>query len=361
MSTISDVARVAGVSVATVSRALRGVSTVNPATRERVLRAAEELDYVASPTAASLASGRTRVIGIVTPFLTRWFFATVISAVEKTLREYGFHALLIDLEADSALRRRELTTQMLSKRADGLITVNVPLRDDELALLDKLGLPVVAIGNPVAGYPLVHIDDQAAVRTAVDHLVDLGHTRIGYVGSVPVEAEHRLVPWGRLTGFRATMAEHGLLVDERWVIPCDWSAQDAARQATALFLTDPAPTAVVAGSDEMAIGVMAAATESGRRVPEDLSVVGIDDFFLADVLRLTTIRQDVVAQGRTAAAMLLHQLLEHSQEPSPPLPQGLDDDHVLTMETQLVRRRTTSPLRGAVRSHPPLLGTPADR
>jgi LacI family transcriptional regulator, repressor for deo operon, udp, cdd, tsx, nupC, and nupG len=360
MSTISDVARAAGVSVATVSRALRGVSTVNPATRQRVLLAAEELDYVASPTAASLASGRTRVIGIVTPFLTRWFFSTVISAVEKTVREHAFHALLIDLEADTALRRRELTTQMLSKRADGLITVNVPLRDHELALLDKLALPVVAIGNPVPGRPLVHIDDQAAVQKAVDHLVDLGHTRIGYVGSVPVEAEHRLVPWGRLSGFRSAMADHGLHVDDHWVIPCDWSAQDAARQSTTLFLRDPAPTAVVAGSDEMAIGVMAAATESGRRVPEDLSVVGIDDFFLADVLRLTTVRQDVDAQGRAAATMLLHRLLDGSHEPAPPLPPGLEDG-VLTLDTQLVRRRTTSPLRGSVPAHPPLLGIPADR
>ncbi|MCE0487986.1 LacI family DNA-binding transcriptional regulator [Ornithinimicrobium sediminis] len=361
MSTISDVARAAGVSVATVSRALRGVSTVNPATRERVLRAATELDYVASPTAASLASGRTRVIGIVTPFLTRWFFATAISAIEKTLREYGFHALLVDLEADSALRRRELTNQMLSKRADGFITINVPLREDELALLDKLGLPVVAIGNPVAGYPLIHIDDQATVRTAVDHLVDLGHSHIGYVGAVPAEAEHRLVPWSRLTGFRAVMADHGLRVHEEWVIPCDWSAQDAARQAAALFLHDPAPTAVVAGSDEMAIGVMAAATESGHRVPEDLSVIGIDDFVLADVLRLTTVRQDVVAQGRAAATTLLHQLLSGSAEPSPALPAGMTSDGRLTLDTTLVKRRTTSRLRGTVSSHPPLLGTPADR
>jgi LacI family repressor for deo operon, udp, cdd, tsx, nupC, and nupG len=361
VSTISDVARAAGVSVATVSRALRGVNTVNPATRMRVLRAAEELDYVASPTAASLASGRTRVVGIVTPFLTRWFFSTVISAVEKALREYGFHAMLIDLEADSALRRRELTTQMLSKRADGLITVNVPLREHELELIERLGLPVVAIGNPVGDHPLIHIDDEAAVALALAHLVDLGHTRIGYVGAVPAEAEHRLVPWGRLTGFRDAMAGHGLRVREEWVVPCDWSAQDSARMSMGLFLTDHAPTAMVAGSDEMAIGVMAAAIESGRRVPEDLSVVGIDDFFLADVLHLTTVRQDVVAQGKAAAATLLHDLLARSPEPAPPLPAGLDADRVLTCPTTLVRRRTTAPLRGVVTAHPPLLGTPDNR
>lgn len=358
MNTISDVARVAGVSVATVSRALRGVSTVNPRTRLRVLQAAEELDYVASPTAASLASGRTRVVGIVTPFLTRWFFATAISAVEKKLREHGFHALLIDLEEDSMLRRRELTRQMLSKRVDGLIMINVQLRPAELALLEKLELPVVAIGNPVAGYPFIHIDDALTVRTAVDHLVDLGHTRIGYVGAVPNQAEHRLVPWKRLTGFREGMAAHGIPVQERWVITCDWSAQDAARQAEMLFCDDP-PTAVAAGSDEMAIGVMSLAITRGLRIPQDLSITGVDDYHLSDVIRLTTIRQDVTAQGRAAATTLLHKLLDGSAEPVPALPEGMTDDLLLCLDTRLVRRQTTSRLRHSTSESPPMLGTPA--
>src|SRR5688500_11349798 len=115
MSTITDVARAAGVSVATVSRALRGRDKVNPETRARVRRVAAELEYVASPTAASLASGRTRVIGVVAPFLTRWFFSTLVSGIEKTLREHGHHVLLFDLEDESYDRRMRLTQAMLSK------------------------------------------------------------------------------------------------------------------------------------------------------------------------------------------------------------------------------------------------------
>ncbi|MGB6020915.1 MAG: LacI family DNA-binding transcriptional regulator, partial [Ornithinimicrobium sp.] len=344
MSTISDVARAAGVSVATVSRALRGVSTVNAATRDRVLHAAEALDYVASPTAASLASGRTRVVGIVTPFLTRWFFANAVSAIEKTLREYGYHVLLIDLEADSALERRALTSQMLSKRVDGLITLNVPLRDEELALIQKLALPVVAIGNAVPGHPLIHIDDAQAVRTAVDHLVELGHSHIGYAGAVPSTAEHRLVPWGRLTGFREGMREHGLVLNSDWIVTCDWSAQDAARRAATLFMREPAPTAMIGASDEIAIGLMSVAVLSDRRIPQDLSIIGVDDYALSDVLKLTTVRQDVVSQGRAAADTLLHILMGPTDEVAPDRPVGMVDD-VLTLPTRLVQRRTTGPLR----------------
>ncbi|HKJ12120.1 MAG TPA: LacI family DNA-binding transcriptional regulator [Ornithinimicrobium sp.] len=359
MSTISDVARAAGVSAATVSRALRGVSSVSASTRGRVLRAAEELEYVASPTAASLASGRTRVVGIVTPFMTRWFFASAVSAIEKTLREHDYLALLVDLEADSAFDRLPLTPQMLNKRFDGLVVLNVPLRDAELTLLDKLDLPTVAIGNPVPGRPLVRIDDEEAVRTAVDHLVDLGHTMIGYAGAVPADAEHRLVPWGRLTGFRNRMLEHGLVLNSDWILTCDWSAQDAAKQAMKLFLSDRMPSAVVAASDEIAIGVMAVAAQLGLRVPQDLSVIGVDDYALSDVLKLTTVRQDVVGQGEAAADILLHELLGGStEEPAPPLPDGLADG-VLTLPTQLVPRRTTSPLRQCTDVGPPLLGGPS--
>src|SRR5687768_3396945 len=127
MSTITDVARAAGVSVATVSRALRGLDKVSPETRARVRRVAAELEYVASPTAASLASGRTRVVGVVAPFLTRWFFATLVSGIEKSLRDHGHHVMLFGLEDESFDRRMRLTQSLLWKRVDGLVILNIPL------------------------------------------------------------------------------------------------------------------------------------------------------------------------------------------------------------------------------------------
>ncbi len=310
MTTIADVARVAGVSVATVSRALRGLERVNPETRDRVLRVARELNYVASPTAASLASGRTKVVGVVAPFLTRWFFSQLVSSIEKTLRDRGHHVLLFDLESERYDTRRPLTREMLWRRVDGIITLNLPVRAEELGVLSMLGLPVVAVGNPVAGWPCVGIDDRLAMRTAVRHVLDLGHRDIGYVGAVPEGAAHVLTPLDRLETFFAVLAEEGIRTRAAWVRNADWSAAGAAAQVAPVLRGAERPTAVVAASDEMAIGVMAEARRAGLRVPADVSVIGIDDFTLSGVLDLTTVRQDVTGQGRAAAELLLSAVLE---------------------------------------------------
>ncbi|MBD3782175.1 MAG: LacI family DNA-binding transcriptional regulator [Micrococcales bacterium] len=332
MSTITDVARAAGVSVATVSRALRGLDRVSPETRQRVLEVAEELHYVASPTATSLASGRTRVVAVVAPFLTRWFFATLVSAIEKELRSQGHHAILFDLEDDSYDQRLPLTQNMLWKRVDGVITLNVPMEADEVELVDRLGLPLVSIGSAVPGRACVRIDDRATMRTAVEHLISLGHERIGYIGDVPRNVAHVQTPQDRLTAFRETMAAAGLAVVEDWILGSDWTAEAAARDSAVLLSRAERPTAIVAASDEMAIGVRESARRLGVRVPEDLSVIGIDDYVLSGVLGLTTVRQDVAAQGREAASLLLRALAG-----------GAPVEDQVVLPTELVVRDSTGP------------------
>lgn len=340
MSTITDVAREAGVSVATVSRALRGLDRVSPRTRERVLRVAEELDYVASPTATSLASGRTQVVGVVAPFLTRWFFATLVSAIEKTLRQHGHHVLLFDLEDDTYDKRLPLSQNMLWKRVDGVITLNLPMTDAELELVDRLGLPLVAIGTPVADRPNVRIDDAEVMRIATEHLISLGHERIAYVGAVPTNVAHIQTPQARLDAFRETMRRHGLEEHKQWILSSAWTADSAAEDTRELLASPERPTAVAAASDEMAIGVMAAARDQGLRVPEDLSVIGIDDHVHANVLGLTTVRQDVAAQGRIVAEILLRQLGVVGPEPAE---QGTSRDRTeVIVPTDLVTRRSTA-------------------
>ncbi len=339
MSTITDVAREAGVSVATVSRALRGLDRVSPETREKVLQVAEELNYMASPTATSLASGRTEIVGVVAPFLTRWFFASLVSAIEKSLRARGHHVLLFDLEDESYDSRLHLSQNLLWRRVDGVITLNLPMTDEELALLDRLALPAVAIGTPMPGHPCVRIDDADAMRQATEHLISQGHRRIAYIGAVPGNVAHVLTPQGRRRAFEETLAAHGIPLREEWVLNCDWTADAAAEHTSALltcFSAAERPTAIVAASDEMAFGAMAAAHRLGLHVPDDLSVVGIDDHTLSNVLGLTTVRQDVEAQGQVAADLLLGALLDD---------QPLDPSVMTYVPTELVVRDSVAPLR----------------
>ena len=304
--TIADVARAAGVSVATVSRALRGPHKVHPETRERVVQAAAQLDYIASPTASGLASGRSRLIGIITPFMARWFFTGIMSAIEKTLREHQHHILLMDLErSETSMSRLSLTQGMLFKRVDGLIVINVELQDAERDLVRRLGLPVVAVGSPFEDSPCVGIDDIGSAALAAEHLLALGHRKIAYVGRDYPEAAPRKTPIDRLEGFHQAMSRAGINTPPTWVLDSDWTAGDSRASAMALLSGPDRPTAVLAASDEMALGVWGAARQLGLEVPRDLSIVGIDDHELAPVFGLTTVRQDVAAQGVAAASTLL--------------------------------------------------------
>lgn len=333
-ATIHDVAAAAGVSVATVSRALRGLDRVNEGTRERVLAAAGELHYTASPSASSLASGRTGLIGVAVPFGDRWFFATVLSAIARAVRAEGYQIMLIDLEQQGQHDRRlPLTSQMLAKRLDGLITVNIAVSPVEAALIDRLHIPLVSVGTHVAGHPLVRIDDELASRLATEHLIDLGHTKIGYVGRVPPRATGLTTPSHRYTAFTQTLADHRIPVRRSWLLDSDWTMGDAFTDATRLLQSPRRPTALVTGSDEMAFGVMNAARRLGVRVPDDLSVVGIDDHPFSDVLDVSTVRQDVAGQGRAAAEILLPALAGRRSDPH----------YVRIEDVTLIERGSTAP------------------
>ena len=332
MSTISDVARAAGVSVATVSRALRGLERVSPETRERVFRAAADLQYVASPAATSLVSGRTRGVAVIVPYFNRWFFATVVSGIEKALREQGHHVLLCDLEGHTFDTRLPITQGMLWKRVDGAIILNVPPEPAERALLDRLGIPVVTVGNREPGWPSVRIDDRLAMAVATRHTVDLGHRAIAYAGTVPLSATHLRTPQDRREAFMDVLADHGIACRREWVVESDWTARGAAEDFHHLLSRGPRPTCVVAASDEMAFGVLNAARRLGIDVPGELSVIGIDDHVLSEIFDLTTVRQDVEAQGRRAGELMLGALQNDD---------AADVDEVLGVE--LVTRGTTAP------------------
>ena len=335
MTSIKDVARTVGVSTATVSRALRGLPRVSDETRVRVLKAAAELDYVASPSAAGLASGQTRAVGVIVPFVTRWFSASVVQGAEELLREAGYDLLLYNLGGDQQARDRVFRTHLLRKRVDAVLVLSLTPTDEEVAALARLDRPVAVVGATVDGWASVGIDDGATARIAMRHLIDLGHTRIGYVGGSLEEQLDFAAPMDRLTGYHDAMAAAGLPVDPAWEVIGDFTVRGGLAATRLLLAADPRPTAVFAASDEMAVGAVHAIREAGLRVPEDVSVIGIDDHEMAEFFDLTTVAQPVHEQGQLAATLLLEALDEDvGQRTRPP---------AIIVPTRLVVRRTTAP------------------
>ncbi len=307
MSSLADVARHAGVSKATASRALSGAREVSPATREKVVASAAELGFVVSSSAASLTTGRTRNIGVVTPLIARWYYGEVIEGIEEALIEAGFDVALFRVQQDPALRSRLFDYFLRRRRVDGVITVSVALSPEDVTSLRALGKPVVGIGGGIPGMSRVSIDDVAASRMATEHLLELGHRRLVHFGGDQLHGVFDFdVHARRLAGFRQATADVGIR-DHRHDFHATEFTAPAAHALGLRVLADPQtrPTGIVAASDEIAIGAIVAARELGIRVPEDLSVVGVDDHELAAMFDLTTVRQDPRRQGADAVAVLL--------------------------------------------------------
>jgi LacI family repressor for deo operon, udp, cdd, tsx, nupC, and nupG len=315
---IEDVARLAGVSTATVSRALSGKEHVSERARDKVKRAASELGYVASSSAYTLATGRHRNIGVVLPFVDRWFFSVALEAIETVLIERGYDLTLYNLGESEAQRNKIFNDFLLRKRVDGVLCVAVKPMDSELDALNRTGKPVVGIGGAIAGMRTLAINDFAAAYLATEHLISLGHTRIANIGGLPPTEMHFKQPSLRHEGYEQALTDAGLTVWPTWFVPADFTIQGAYHAAKQV-LGDPrnAPTAVVCASDEMGFGAIMAAKDLGLRVPEDVSVIGMDNHDMSEFFGLSTINQDVRGQGRHAAETLLAVLeAEEGAEPT---------------------------------------------
>lgn len=332
MTGIKDVATAVGLSTATVSRALRGQPGVSLANRRLVEEAADRLGYVASRTAAGLATGRTSSVAVVVPYVTRWFFAAVIHGAEQVLSERGYDLLLFNLAGSAAARHRVLETHQLSKRADALLILGLQPNEQEQRWLTAHDARVVLVGAHVPLWPSVSIDDHEVSRTALRHLAGLGHRRIAYVGGSPEEALDFATPRARHRGYLDAIEDLGLDHDPRLDVVGGFTVAGGLVAGHELLALADRPTAVYCASDEMAIGVLRAARDRGVRVPDELSVIGVDDHEMAEYLDLTTVRQPVVEQGRTAAYQLLG-LLDDDPAPQP---------HVV-LEAELVVRGSTGP------------------
>ena len=332
--TIRDVAAAAGVSTATVSRALRGLPNVDGATRERVKEIASGLDYVISPSASRLASGRTGSISVVTPHIARWFFSEVIAGAESVMQQAGMDLLLMNVGDYQNGGPRIPPIPRIRRRVDGILIVALPPQDPDLEPIVNLGMPMAMIGGVTQGVDCVVIDDVAAARTATEYLVSLGHSRIALISGKSAAARFTAGSQ-RERGYRAVMAEHSIVEDPMLEVSGHFTIEGGESGMDALLNQPNPPTAVFAMSDEMAFGALRSLRKHGLEPGRDVSIVGIDNHPMSSYLGLTTIAQPVADLGKKAAERLLEQLV------------GSDslngNDRVTQLPTKLMVRSSTGP------------------
>jgi DNA-binding LacI/PurR family transcriptional regulator len=330
---MEDVARAAGVSMATASRALNNGSGIAEATRQRVLAVAEQLAYVVSPEASRLASGATGRIAVVAPHMSRWFFAALLEGLESVLRGADFDLLLYHV--DGIEDRHDFFHRLPARRkVDAVVVLAFPVDEAEQRRLALMGVTIVAAGGQHATYPYVCIDDESTGRQAMDHLIFLGHRRIAMIAATDPDQPDKQ-PSGRSNAYYAALHDAGLPIDDRLAVTVDWGGTEGADAMGRLLGLRNPPTAVYAHSDEVALGAIRTLRRAGLRVPEDISVIGIDDHQLAELTDLTTVRQPVRQQGELAAHMLLGLL------------RGEETERSIVVPTQLVIRRSTAPPRAS--------------
>lgn len=316
--TIRDVATRAGVSYQTVSRVLNDSPQLRPATRERVLDAIRELGYRPSAAARALASSRSRLIGILAAESHSFYgTATAMSAIEQAARDAGYRVAVVNVATPDAESLAD-GLEHLQRESVEAIVVLAP-QERALEAIDSLaiGVPFVTLGAAGRGAdPRLLVDQAAGARLATEHLLGLGHTRIAHIAG----PQHWVEAHARLEGFTTRLEEEGLA--PAGVIAGDWSAESGYRAGLRLLDEVPDLTAVFAGNDQMALGLLHACADRGLRVPDDLSVVGFDDVPEAAhyLPALTTIRQDFAEVGRRTIGVVLAELRGQAPTVDRPVP-----------------------------------------
>ncbi len=307
MTTISDVAKRAGVSPVTVSRVINDLGNVSPSTRERVGQAIEELGYVPSGAAQSLRSKRTRSLALIVPDIQNSFWTTVARGVEDAAQSKGYSVFLCNTDENPAKQLRYLDV-VISQRADGVIIAPYDADARHLARLRDRGIPVVVIDRHIEGWDTdtVNSDSISGARALVRHLIDLGHRRIAVI-SGPTSTSTAA---DRVLGYRIALAEAGIMVDEGLIKFGEFRAVAGERLTHEVLDAGPQPTAIFAANNVIAMGVIAALEKRGLRVPHDIALVCFDDLPNTSLIFpfFTVAAQPVYEVGVNAAQLLLSRL-----------------------------------------------------
>ena len=331
--TIQDVAALSGLSICTVSRALRNLPNVSASAQGKVSDAAAKLGYKASPAASRLAGGTTGSVAIIAPTATAWFFAQAVEAAEEVFAGAGYDTVLISLRNRPSVHS-ELFGDLagLSQRVDGILLLNIALSEAELAAVAASGLAVASVGMHDVPWDNVGIDNVEAARAATGHLLDLGHWDVAMLSGSETGEPSLITANERLRGFEQALGAHHVTVDPDLVLEAGSSIEGGRLAMIELLENRRMPSAILAGCDETAFGALMALRDHGLSAPKNMSIIGIDDHQMSWFLGLSTISQPVADQGAFAANLLIDRL-HRPGLPNPPT------SHVL--ETKLVERKST--------------------
>jgi LacI family transcriptional regulator len=330
-ATIVDVARAAGVSYSTVSRVLNGYEFVKESTRERVLKAADDLGYVANLSARSLAGGRSQIIGVLVPGLDNGYIGEIVRGIDEELANAHYNLMMYTTHRQAG-KESEFVSAIANGLADGLLLI-VPLVPAAIVeALPQHDFPHVLIdqADPTHTSAVVDATNWQGAYDGTNYLISLGHRRIGHITGTP-----QLASAGeRVDGYRAALLDNGLTYDESLVVEGDFYQGGGETGAAALLDLSDRPTAIFAANDLSAFGAMDVIRARGLRIPDDISILGFDDIPHAQIAwpKLTTIRQPLAQMGRVASRLLLDQI----EEPGRPVRR-------VTLATELVIRDSCAP------------------
>ena len=306
---MKDVARDLGVSVVTVSKALRDQSDISPATKKRILKRARELNYQPNWIARSLVSGRTHTIGLVVPDLMSSFFAEVAKGISEKVRPFGYQVVISISEEDARLEREEVNT-LLARRVDGLVLASAqpPTRTELFRAIEEQRVPYVLIDRKIAGLKAnyVGINDETVGQIATEHLIGCGCRAIAHIGGPKIGTAI-----GRREGYRRALDRHGLSAPASFVVNGSYEDAGGYRAMRRLLALKHRPDGVFCFNDPVAAGAVKAILEAALDIPRDMAVVGVGNVHYSDQLRvpLSTVDQSSAEVGRNAAELLL-QLIE---------------------------------------------------
>jgi DNA-binding LacI/PurR family transcriptional regulator len=303
---IADVAALAGVGVATVSRVMNGSAQVRPATRDRVLEAIRALNYRPSSVARNLSLQRTMVVAALLPWFTNPSAVQRVRGIVEGLSSSRYDLMVFDIESE-ARQRRAFELFDRGDRADGLLVVSTLPPEQEVERIRAARIPCILVDAVHPALPSIAVDDGAGGELATRHLVELGHRRIALIGDPPPEFRFE---WSRdrTHGYERALRQAGIEVRPEYVREGTRLVHVARAIATELLSLPERPTAIFASSDTQALGTLEAARTLGIRVPQELSIVGFDDIEVASYVGLTTVRQPLAESGRRGAELLLRAL-----------------------------------------------------